>query len=42
MAYEKTSKESLKNIDDPKRMEAMLEVLIKRIEQLEKEKYEGK
>jgi site-specific recombinase XerD len=42
MAYEKTSKETLKNIDDPRKMEAMLEVLIKRIEQLEKEKYEGK
>jgi integrase/recombinase XerD len=42
MAYEKTSKETLKNIDDPKKMQAMLEVLIKRIEQLKKEKYEGK
>jgi hypothetical protein len=42
MAYEKTSKEILKNIDDPKKMQAILEILIKRIEQLEKEKYEKK
>jgi hypothetical protein len=39
MAYEKTSKETLKNIEDSKKMQAMLEILIKRIEQLEKEKY---
>jgi len=39
MDYEKTSKETLKNIDDSRKMEAILEVLIKRIEQLEKEKY---
>jgi len=39
MAYEKTSKETLKTVDDPTKMQAMLEVLIKRIEQLEKEKY---
>jgi integrase/recombinase XerD len=42
MDYEKTSKETLKTIDDPKKMQAMLEVMIKRIEQLEKEKYEEK
>ncbi|MCJ7572188.1 MAG: tyrosine-type recombinase/integrase, partial [Candidatus Thermoplasmatota archaeon] len=42
MDYEKTSKETLKTVDDPKKLQAMLEVMIKRIEQLEKEKYEGK
>ena len=42
MEYEKISKETSKNIDDPAKIKAMLEVLIKRIEQLEKEKYEGK
>jgi hypothetical protein len=40
MAYEKTSKETLKTVDDPAKMQAMLEVMINRIEQLEKEKYE--
>ncbi len=40
MAYEKTSKETLKTVDDPAKMQATLAVLIKRIEQLEKEKYE--
>jgi len=39
MAYEKTSKETLKTVDDPKKLQAMLEIMIKRIEQLEKEKY---
>jgi len=40
MDYEKTSKETLKNIDDPAKMQVVLEILVKRIEQLEKEKYE--
>jgi hypothetical protein len=40
--YEKINKETSKNIDDPAKIKAILEVLIKRIEQLEKEKYEGK
>ena len=34
--------ETLKNIDDSKKMQAILDVLIQRIEQLEKEKYEEK
>ena len=42
MDYEKTSKETLKTVDDPAKMQAMLEVLVKRIGQFEKEKYEGK
>jgi integrase len=42
LEYEKTSKETLKNIDDPQKLQSMLEIMIKRIEQLEKEKYEGK
>ena len=37
--YEKTSKETLKNVDDPKKLQSMLEVLIKKVEQLEREKY---
>jgi len=40
MDYEKTSKETLKTVDDPAKMQAILEVLIKRIEQLEKERYQ--
>lgn len=39
MAYEKTSEGILKTVDDPAKMQAILEILIKRIEQLEKEKY---
>jgi len=34
--------ETLKNIDDSKKMQAILDILIQRIEQLEKEKYEEK
>jgi hypothetical protein len=40
MDYEKNTKATLKNIEDAVQMQAMLEVLIKIIEQLEKEKYE--
>ena len=39
MAYEKTSKETLNTIDDPKKLQTMFGIMIKRIEQLEKEKY---
>ncbi len=42
MDYEKTSKETLKTVDDPVKMQATLAALIKRIEELEKEKLEGK
>jgi len=36
--YKRTSKETLKNIDDSTKMQPVLEVLINRIELLEKEK----
>jgi len=42
MEYEKTSKETLKTVDDPVKLQAMLSAMIKRIEELEKEKYNDK
>jgi len=39
MDYEKASKETLKNIDDPTKFKDILRGMIERLEQLEKEKY---